>query len=113
MQFFRPKPPQITVHELKRLRDEGASFLLIDVRQPEEREIATIGGMNIPLSELSEGLDQLKDRRDERIVVYCRSGARSDNAAAFMMSMGFTRVYNLQGGILAWSAEIDPSIPLY
>ncbi|WP_457653525.1 rhodanese-like domain-containing protein [Rhodocaloribacter sp.] len=113
MQFFRPQPPTISVQELKRLKDDDAPFLLLDVRQPEERDIATIGGMNIPLSELSEGLEKLGDRRDEMIVVYCRSGARSNSAASFMISMGFSEVYNLEGGILAWSAQIDPSIPVY
>ena len=113
MQFFRPQPPAISVRELKRLRDEGAEFTLIDVRQPEERDIATIGGVNIPLSELPERLDELEAHRDRKIVVYCRSGVRSDRAASYMMSMGFSKVYNLEGGILAWSARIDPTMPVY
>lgn len=104
--------PEVSVHDLQRMRAKGEAHFLLDVRRPEEHEFANIEGTIIPLDELASRLDELEAHRDERLVVYCRSGARSANAVQFLRSMGFD-AYNLEGGILAWSREIDPDIPTY
>ena len=103
--------PEITVKELHALDAEDKRPLVVDVRQPEEYEIGNINGALIPLGELPDRLDELESHRnDEQIVVHCRSGGRSGRAVEFLQSQGFTNVVNLKGGILAWSAEVDPSV---
>ena len=104
--------PEITVHELHKRRDEGKEPFLLDVRKPREAKIAEIGGTLIPLDELPDRLDELKEHRDQEIIVHCRSGGRSERAVQFLRSQGFN-AYNLKGGILAWSNEIDDSVPQY
>ena len=107
-----PMPlPEITVQDLHDLTVAGTRPLVVDVRQPEEYAIGNIGGVLIPLGELPERLSELESHRDDaQIVMQCRSGGRSGKAAEFLQSQGFTNVVNLKGGILAWSAEIDPSV---
>jgi rhodanese-related sulfurtransferase len=104
-------PWDISVEELKRLRDERADFTLLDVREPREYEICHLGGELIPLGTLANRLDDLD--RHARIVVHCRSGGRSANAVKAMRAAGFTNVWNLNGGILAWIERIDPSLTKY
>jgi adenylyltransferase/sulfurtransferase len=105
--------PGITVQRLKEQRDAGEAPFLLDVRRPTEYEIANLGGMLIPVSELAERLDELAGHRDEEIVVHCRSGARSARAVELLREHGFEHAKNLKGGILAWSKEIDPNVPQY
>ena len=97
----------ITVTELKRRMDAGdKSFVLIDVRETYEYEEFNIGARLIPLGTLPEALDELfENNKDSEIVLHCRSGARSGQAAAFMMANGFTNVRNLEGGMIAWASE--------
>ena len=92
----------ITVEELKKRKEAGDAPILIDVREPNEREAFHIGGELIPLGTLATGLKKFEDRKDEEIVVYCRSGARSGRARNMMLGAGFSRVRNLEGGVLAW-----------
>ena len=104
--------PEITPVELKGMIDRGAPFRLVDVREPHEFDICRIpGSVLIPLGELPARMSEL-DSADE-IVVHCRSGVRSGRAVEFLMRAGFRRIHNLQGGILAWSDEVDPSVPKY
>ncbi len=105
--------PEITVTEYKDRQDRGEAPVLLDVRRPDEYAFANLGGTLIPLQELAERLEELKDHRDEEIVVMCRSGARSAQAVQFLRSNGFAKAFNLKGGILAWSKEVDPSVPRY
>ena len=87
---------------------------LLDVRQPHEWEIVNLeadGAVLIPLDELDDRLDELPT--DREIVVYCRTGARSANAAQMLVEEGFAGVFNLVGGIHAWADEVDPSLPKY
>jgi adenylyltransferase/sulfurtransferase len=85
---------------------------LIDVREPFEYEIARIDGAKlIPLGEITERLGELN--RERPIVVHCHSGTRSAQAARLLQQRGFGNVYNLEGGIDAWSDQIDPSVPKY
>ena len=105
---------EITVKELHDLKESSKdSFVLLDVREEYEIEIASIGGTNIPLSIIPEKTDELSKFKDQKLVVMCRSGGRSAKVVQYLDSQGFQDVYNLKGGILAWNEEIDDSIPRY
>ncbi len=104
--------PEMTVQDLKALRDAGENPFVLDVREPGEYEAANIEGALIPLGELPDRLGEIEDHRDDDVlVVHCRSGARSARAVEFLQSQGFTNAVNLAGGIHAWSDAIDPSLP--
>jgi sulfur-carrier protein adenylyltransferase/sulfurtransferase len=104
--------PEMSPHELKRRMDAGEPFELIDVREPFEYEIARINGAKlIPLGEIGERLSELQ--RERPIIVHCHSGKRSAQAVELLQQHGFTKVYNLEGGIDAWSDQIDPNVPKY
>lgn len=103
---------EFSVAELKDLMDGSKDFLLIDVREPYEREIAHIGGELIPLGSIMMQAESLP--RDRMVIIYCRSGVRSATAIHQLeKTMGFTNLYNLRGGVLAWASEIDPNMPTY
>ena len=104
--------PEMPPHELKRRMDAGEPFELIDVREPFEYEIARIDGAKlIPLGEIAERLDQLE--REQPIIVHCHSGMRSAQAVRLLQQRGFAKVYNLEGGIDAWSDQVDSNVPKY
>jgi len=91
----------ITVQELKSLMDQNVDFQLIDVREPYEYDEANIGGHLIPLGEIPARFEEIS--RDKQVIMQCRSGARSANAAMFLeQNYGYLNLYNLEGGILAW-----------
>jgi sulfur-carrier protein adenylyltransferase/sulfurtransferase len=103
---------EVTVQELKALKDNGADFQLIDVREPHEVDICEIGGELIPQAEIPHNVDKIA--KDKQVVIHCRSGARSGNMVKWLeTNHGFTNLYNLKGGILAWAKEIDTSMPTY
>jgi adenylyltransferase/sulfurtransferase len=102
---------EIEVEELKRRRDAGEDLLLVDVREPHELAISSLGGLHIPLGDLSRRLGELD--RGREVIVYCRSGARSGRAVAFLRQQGFARAVNLAGGVLAWADRIDPTMARY
>lgn len=102
----------ITVHELKHLIDNQEDLQLIDVREPFENEICTLNALLIPMGELTTRFAEIS--KDKKVIVHCRSGARSANAIGFLEQQhGYTNLYNLSGGILAWAAEIDPTMDSY
>jgi rhodanese-related sulfurtransferase len=102
----------ITVHELKSMIDNKEDFQLIDVREPYEIEICSIGANSIPLAEIPSRSDEIS--KDKKVVIHCRSGVRSGNAIGYLeQQFGFTNLYNLTGGILAWANEIDPEMETY
>jgi adenylyltransferase/sulfurtransferase len=103
--------PEITVHDFKRRLDAGDDITVLDVREPHEYGICNLGGTLIPLGELPARMHELDPSRE--IVVHCRSGSRSARAVEFLRDAGFGKVWNLKGGIRAWSDEIDPSVPKY
>ena len=106
--------PEITVQELRHLIDENQQPFILDVREEWEYSIANLGGHLIPLKQLSDRIDELeRHQEDELIVVHCRSGGRSAQAVRFLNAAGYANVKNLRGGTLAWSKEIDPSLPTY
>jgi adenylyltransferase/sulfurtransferase len=105
-------PVQISPAELKARLDAGEKLTLLDVREPWEIAIAALPGIvPIPLGEIPQRWRELDAQG--QIVVICRSGMRSQNAATFLVQQGITPVYNLAGGVLAWSREVDPSLPTY
>jgi adenylyltransferase/sulfurtransferase len=103
--------PEITVVELKERQDKNEKIVLLDVRQENEHQFVNIGGTLVPLHQLADRVTELDPAAET--IVYCRSGARSATAVQFLMNAGFSDVKNLQGGILAWATEIDPSLPKY
>src|SRR5580658_8049063 len=103
--------PQITVTELKRRIDTGEDVFILDVREPFEYQIANIGGTLIPQNEVPQRLAEID--RDREIIVHCKSGGRSQRIAEFLKQSGYPDVVNLAGGILAWSNEIDSTVPKY
>jgi sulfur-carrier protein adenylyltransferase/sulfurtransferase len=104
--------PTLTPVELADKRKRGDDFDLIDVREPHEWEIGRIEGARLtPLSSFAEAFPTLDSARD--LVVYCKSGGRSAKAVRQLQAAGFRRVWNLAGGILRWSEDVDPSVPRY
>ena len=104
--------PTMSAQELKRKMDAREAFELIDVREAFEYEIARIDGARlIPLGEIAERVSELQ--RERPIVVHCHSGRRSAEAVRLLQQRGFANVYNLEGGIDAWSDQIDSSVPKY
>ena len=103
---------EISVQELKEMMDKHEDFQLIDVREDFEYEMSNLGGELIPLGGILIEADKIA--KDKPVIMMCRSGRRS--AAAIMQleqQFGFTNLANLQGGILAWAEDIDPSIQVY
>ena len=103
--------PEITPRELKSRLDRGDDLFILDVREPHEYQICNLGGYLIPLGDLSRRASELDSSRE--IIAHCRSGKRSAEATEFLRKAGFRKVLNLKGGILAWSDEVDPSVPKY
>lgn len=98
----------VTVQELKDRMDAGEKCNLLDVREPDERIEFNIGGTHIPLGQvMAMQTDDIAEWQNEEVIVYCRSGMRSMQAAMMMQSFGFTNVKNLLGGVLAWQ-EANP-----
>ena len=102
---------QLSARELKALLDSGLTIELVDVRTPDERALARIDGSRL----LDRAYhDELIVRdRDTAIVFQCHHGIRSQDAAEYFRRHGFRNLYNLLGGIDAWSALVDPSVPRY
>ena len=99
----------ITVTELKEMFDNKEDFQLIDVREEAEYENANINGLLIPLGEITSRYEEIA--KDKKLIIQCRSGVRSANALNYLeQNLGYTNLYNLEGGIIAWAREIDHSI---
>jgi rhodanese-related sulfurtransferase len=101
-----------TVAELKHMQETGHDFQLIDVREPHEHEQSNLGGELMPLGTLLSLADQI--RRDVPVIIHCRSGARSTAVIHELEKrFGLDNLYNLKGGILAYSREINPNIQVF
>jgi len=104
----------MTPAELKEHLDAGNDLVLLDVREDHELDTCKLPSPHhIPMADLPLKLSDLDPLKSKETVVYCRSGSRSHRAALFLEDAGFTNVYNLEGGILAWSDDIDPTLPKY
>lgn len=107
----RPQVPEITVQELKAMRDRKEEFVLLDVREPREYAKARIEGSTlIPLGFLASRLGELD--KSAKLVVHCKIGGRSASAVQLLRERGYDAV-SLAGGIDEWSARIDPAVPRY
>jgi rhodanese-related sulfurtransferase len=99
----------ITVTELKEMIDKGEDFQLIDVREQSEYDAANLKGVFIPLATIPQNVDKIS--KDKKVIVHCRSGKRSANAISFLENNhGYTNLYNLEGGIIAYKQQIDNSL---
>ncbi len=102
----------ITPKELSNRLENKENFVLIDVREPIEYEIARIeGAILLPLSKFQEWIDDLKP--EDEIVVMCHHGIRSGQVCTFLVQNGFEKVWNLTGGIDFWRFEVDENMPRY
>jgi rhodanese-related sulfurtransferase len=101
----------ITVKELKEMFDNKEDFQLIDVREEAEYENANINGLLIPLGEIPSRYEEIT--KDKKVIIQCRSGVRSANALNYLeQNLGYSNLYNLEGGIIAWAREIDDSLDI-
>src|SRR5271157_5191892 len=103
--------PAISVEELKKKLDAKADVFILDVREPHEYQICNLKGYLIPVGDLPKRVSELDSSRE--IVAHCKMGGRSAKAVNFLCRAGFTKVYNLTGGILAWADRVDPKMPKY
>lgn len=103
----------MTPREFLDRRAGGADMTLVDVREDWETALAPVPTtiLHIPMGQIADRLSEFDPKRET--VVICRSGGRSLEVARFLASQGFDSVYNLSGGILAWSRDLDPRIPQY
>ncbi len=93
----------ITVQELKQRLDAGENIHLVDVREPYENAEFNIGGILLPVGEIRNmQTETIDDWKDDEVVLYCRSGNRSGQAALILEQLGYQNVKNLVGGMLAW-----------
>ncbi|CAN5275293.1 hypothetical protein BH11CYA1_BH11CYA1_09840 [soil metagenome] len=105
---------EITPLELKKRLDAGEKPFVLDIREAHELEICALNNSaHIPMGELPQRFQELAEQQEQEIIIYCRSGARSDRCAGFLRSQGFKNVLNLTGGILRWSDDVDSSLTKY
>jgi monothiol glutaredoxin len=114
-QVHLPQAPQrvqqMSVKDLKSRLDAGETFEFVDVRTPEERATASIPGATLINEVVAQRLEALP--KETPLVFHCHKGGRSQAAAEHFADLGFTNVFNVAGGIDAWSQEIDPEVPRY
>ncbi|BCJ64636.1 adenylyltransferase/sulfurtransferase MoeZ [Polymorphospora rubra] len=104
----------ITARELKEWQDAGKDVFLVDVREPAEYEIVRIPGATlVPKGEIMSGEALAKFPQDRQIVLHCKTGVRSAEALAALKAAGFRDAVHVQGGVIAWVNQIDPSLPAY
>jgi rhodanese-related sulfurtransferase len=110
---FSDMVKEITPSEFVQLRESGAQVTLVDVREDWEVKLAPAPTefVHIPMGEIADRLGELDPGK--QTVILCRSGGRSLQVARFLESKSFASIGNLSGGILAWSHDLDPSIPTY
>ncbi len=106
--------PEITALETKALLDSGAPIRLVDCREEHEHALCHLEGAQlIPLSIFSNVAQELLTNKEESIIVYCHGGVRSARVTDYLLQLGYRDVRSMQGGIDAWSLEVDPSVPRY
>jgi adenylyltransferase/sulfurtransferase len=104
----------ITAQELKNKIDAGDKFLLVDVREPAEYEIVKIpGSVLIPKGDIVSGAALADLPQDKPVVLYCKTGVRSAEALAVLKKAGFRDAVHVQGGVVGWVKQIEPSLPVY
>ena len=113
--------PEVSVHDVVDKQQQGTEFLLIDVREPNELELASLPVgefINLPLKELRERrLDALPEalsqNKEADVVLFCHKGLRSAQVTVFLRQQGWSNAVSMAGGIDAWAEEIDESVGKY
>ena len=108
-------PLEVSPAEVKQRIDSGQPVILVDVRQPEEVQVARRpGGELIPMNTVQSRIQELEAKSDDGVlVIYCHHGMRSLNVVNWLRGQGITDCQSMAGGIDQWSVEIDPSVPRY
>jgi len=107
-----PQYEEISVQALKQRQDKGERPIILDIREPYEREICQLkNSLHIPMQDVSVHLNDFN--RDEEIIVHCKSGVRSAQVCDLLLQHGFTKPVNLKGGIMAWAQEVDLHMQKY
>ena len=108
------RPAEIDCRSVKAKLDSGEKFLLLDCREPDEHQKVNIAkALLLPMSELTERMEELEPYRNKEVVVHCHHGGRSLKVAAWLLEQGFSNVKSMAGGIDKWAQEIDTSLPRY
>jgi len=103
---------EVSVDELKEKIDNKEDFVLVDVREQNEFDICSLGGLEIPMSQIMTRYQEIP--KDKPVIIHCKSGKRSANViSALEQNFGYDSLSNLEGGILAWADEIDPEMDQY
>jgi rhodanese-related sulfurtransferase len=103
---------QINVQELKKMIDDQIDFQLIDCREQNEFDHCNIDGTLIPMNEVPARFEEIS--KEKPVVVHCKSGMRSAHVIQFLeQNYGYANLANLEGGILDWIRQIDPSLSAY
>ncbi len=105
---------EVDCHSVRQKVESGTDFLLLDCREADELQLASIpGAVHIPMSQIQDRVQELAPWTDREIVVFCHHGVRSQRVAAWLAQQGFASTYSMSGGIDAWSRQIDPEIGRY
>lgn len=113
--------PEVSVKEVRAKQEGGEAFILVDVREPNELELASLpeeAFINMPLSDLRERRleavpDALTENKEAEVVVFCHKGLRSAQVTVFLRQQGWTNAVSMAGGIDSWAEEIDESVGRY
>jgi rhodanese-related sulfurtransferase len=107
-------PIELDVATVNEMRQQEEPFVLLDVREQNEYDIAKIdGSLWLPMSELRLRVGELETHQESRIVVHCHHGGRSMQVTQALRERGYAKVQNMAGGIEAWSLQIDSDVPRY
>ncbi|MEM7576645.1 MAG: rhodanese-like domain-containing protein [Planctomycetota bacterium] len=105
---------EVTPSDVAELRKSGACELLLDVRTPDEVATSAIeGAEELPMQALPARVAEIEAFKDRKVVVFCHGGVRSLRVTEYLRQQGFTDVWSMQGGIDAWSSDVDPNVPRY
>lgn len=109
--FHEPKVPTVEPEAIKKAMDSKEDFVLLDVRTPGEYSRGKLeGSINVPVDEVPQKVESVIPDKSKTIYVYCLSGARSTVAVETMMRQGYTKVFNIAHGMLAWRAKYLPVV---
>jgi rhodanese-related sulfurtransferase len=107
-------PLEIDVLSVNKMLEGGEKFMLLDVREPAEVATAKIAGsVHIPMRDIPARLAELDPQKNQRIVVHCHYGGRSQRVTHYLRQQGFTQAQNMSGGIDDWSLKVDSAVPRY
>ncbi len=104
----------ITPRDVKEKLDNGEPIILVDVRENEEVEMAKIdGALHIPMGEMHTRYKEISDDPNAEVIVFCHHGHRSEQVMTQLWGLSFQNAKTMEGGIHAWSEEVDSSVPVY